>query len=738
MGFWSELVGGKDILTTNVVTVPILGDKYPNVVKNAVVNTILAGQDTSTAIKNTLLNGFKQKSNSFLNYGKNNFIYGTPSGSTSTINPDINEVKYVLEHSTGEEVILESVAIEKPNPVIQTLLHIQDNFGWVASKEIDITALVVEGVTWELTSAEYINYTSGYTQIISKFRTITGYRYTQDENIRDDIQVPVYYYTEITFIAKEHIFYYIIVAAFVSNPSVYYIIFYNPLDGTIPSLSIPPDTYLNETGLYPIVPVRKDFNNVRRCLEFGETPPVGNDTADDPIPQCDDTLNNPNEIYDSTRQILRKLNLNINDITASIEENEDSDSIKDAFVLFGLEIDNQTDAGIEYLIRFFLYLYDHSQYSYEDYINWEAPTYEDDYGATVSIPLVEAPKNKYSINEQIYNIVLEYNAIGLIPVTGNIGEVGTLASQITGTNLILSYQTTDTIYYELRVINLVHSTFINDSWGHESFIKQSLRLSDSQQDYKSFIIPISKLRINEMKTKQANEVLYLSLKLVLYAENETHLKWYQTEAFQLIIIVIAVVLAYFTTGQSLHLIETAVIGTGLIASEFVVIVTLAVAVAITIGVPIILEKLIKQFSDNEVVLAIITAAYVAFSAYTGDFSNLLATAEQLLQAVSAVSQVAKIYTKLGAEEIMDKVDDLLASIDSKQEILDNADDLLHGNDVQLDALYIQAQNYLLVESPPNFYNRTLQVNPGIGVFDSMHGFFNRKLRLPENTTIKLA
>jgi len=342
----------------------------------------------------------------------------------------------------------------------------------------------------------------------------------------------------------------------------------------------------------------------------------------------------------------------------------------------------------------------------------------------------------------IYNSV---TATGSKVFSGSIGPVGTLKSgRGTGTRLVVysqydtsgggtpiitttygtrsidyhyyQKQISSTQYEEIRVYELSHRVDVGG--------KGVSRSGDSDE----LMVPLD-AAFRKLFSAHERETLYArATHILICTEYTVKTKWYQTGIFKAVVVVIAVVLSWWTGGASLSLIGA------------------VTAVASAVGAMVVMSLLSKYvfsklggvFAIIATVIAIAVAIYTGylyFSATTGPFSI---TATQMMSVSNVAFQAAQSAQQGAITKEMAKIANLEDEIAQKQTELETAQKELENpyNTIE-DGVFLKAiQGYAyLGETPQEYFSRTLNTNIGVETNNLVEMYMDQSLALPSNVSI---
>lgn len=344
-----------------------------------------------------------------------------------------------------------------------------------------------------------------------------------------------------------------------------------------------------------------------------------------------------------------------------------------------------------------------------------------------------------SIN--VYNAM---DAIGWHSVTGTIGPVGTVSSgRGTGTKPVIYSRTvsdnstatteitygtastnyhyyrmqiTATTYEEVRVYELSHKVDVGG--------KGVGRDGDSEE----LMVPLDYAFRKEFSPHERETLYARATHILICTEYTVKTKWYQSGIFKAVVVVIAVVLSWWTGGASLTLIGA------------------VTAVASAVGAMVVMSLLSKYvfsklggvFAIIATVVAIAVAIYTGYlylSSTTGPFSI---TATQMMQVSNVAFQAAQSAQQGAIAKEMQKIATLEEEIADKQEALEVAQKELSNpyNTIEDGVLLKAIQGYAyLGEKPQEYFARTLNTNIGVETNNLVDMYYSQSTELPSDVAI---
>jgi hypothetical protein len=437
------------------------------------------------------------------------------------------------------------------------------------------------------------------------------------------------------------------------------------------------------------------------------------------------------EQYTSTKALLKVVGMDFQELGDAIHENPDIGDIRQAVLMMGVRITTTNEVEIEYLYRYFKAL--------------EARLPPPN--AAVNSPTVwgnflnATPQQSYAIeiSDADYRMKISVDEIRIKLRAGSIGVVGTLENSLTAIyntpesptpNLGLGFrksrfirkQITESVYEEIEVVN--------PQMRYEIFRDKGV---SGGVDDDRFIIPLDYNITKDMQAIDVEKLYYRSLHFVFNSLITQKVKWYQTGLFKAVLIIIAIVITFYTWGETWELIVAAVeLGT---AAAYLA-ATYAIAVEIVTQVAI-------QWTLSEIAQAIgadwaLVIAAVAYTAATRDFkggTNWLsqALAENMLTIANGLVTGARDTIAKAFSEYSSEVQEFNLMADAKWEELEDVEKLLDSG-IDLDPFLFVGKEPLVIagETPEVYYSRTVHSgNIGVESLNFIQNYVGISLRLPK-------
>lgn len=440
----------------------------------------------------------------------------------------------------------------------------------------------------------------------------------------------------------------------------------------------------------------------------------------------ENTVDKDNDYKKYATRILKNMGADLEFITEQLLTNSEgqSDVVDDAFITFGLNIQDKYPGSIQYLFEYFYRIYldvSDSKQKFDAWINRETPIqpeyyikYKDDDFNTY----IEWNYITYEIKEG--NLEEKYERETIIRPPERLSSLYVFRGIYDNSDFILRKKITENTYAEITINGLGHASEIIQGYLVYRTLEDSLKVPNENSEEDSvFYIPLSKTIVDSLPMIAKKQVLYAAFTLPIYTVQIIKIKWYQRGAFKALLIIIAIIWTIFTVGSD-----------GGSALQ------IAVAVASQIISAIIISQLLRIAVDilgieNALILAIIAAAIAVMGGgYSADgllwARQLLYLATMSFSAISA--EIQDEFVKLQNE-----ISNFLQDAREIQEDIDNAAALLDNSkysflDVTSGRMYFNPY-----ETPDQFYSRSAyDQNPGVKSFDMLYNYVDRMLKLPEH------
>ncbi len=602
MGLFSK----KKRVSTATKTLSLIEDT-PDVIKQSVNYSVLGKSDVATDMMNTMLGLFKRKVASYYQYGKDHFTNGLPEGTITgtAINETalLSVLDTVTPTLTGYLMVYTSRLDGGYDEVFHASEWMRTNTQW----NPDTNVLPVGNPF----STQPVTWLPDLTTIVSGAQlSVTAYTGIDPAINHVTINITPKYLPN-----ESEYYYYVVYNEYDSSDNkVGYSWYWTYIlgEGTYPTLDTV-DTGIIDHQYLPIVPLR--INNVSLTDEAHMDTPL----------------------YKTSRALLSRVGLKIRELDKGINDNPDIKEVDHAYVVFGVDVKQDTADVNEYLFKYLNQLIDVSLYTQTDYLEWEASTTKTSPPST----------NKIKISDGTYSSTLNYYYVVKQDVVGNFGKVGSYRKFINpnqGTvsapgydyesvanQIIVDHQVTDTLYQRITIAGVSQTVNIYAGANH------IITLSSAEGEV--ILVPLLLSILDTMKPLVANTLAYHSMKIVFQSYVITYLKWYQTSFFRMVTIVIAVAISIYTGGTGSFVTSlTAAAAAGVTALGVFIVQTIVVSLAIQYGFRFVASKIGLEFAS---ILAAIALVY-GMSSYSNlnlpYADNILSVTTPMYQAINAEQQ----------------------------------------------------------------------------------------------------
>ena len=432
------------------------------------------------------------------------------------------------------------------------------------------------------------------------------------------------------------------------------------------------------------------------------------------------------ERSDSSRVALNALGISLDEISQNLDDEAGTDDIEDAHVFLSIHVDDARQEVRRYL------------FDYYDVLNTDNPDSKFKYDEWLLSRNQAFTGIQFTIDERSLTYQLNINYIERTNgITANVGPIGTV--QYVATDMPNNGRDASFLTYTRQITSTTCDVIVVHGIRNECSIGATRtqistaiisELGDTEAS-KSIVVPLSKLQVDKLSTRQANVVIAASYQLNLYARVVRKIKWYNSFLFQSILSSLALILAAYTAGQSLW-VTTLAASVGAVAATMLFL--LEVGLNFAIGKLILRAAQIIADKIGGKLALIIAVVVVIAAIVTGNYNNQftkLFNAEDLLTASNAL---VKGVSANAAEDLKE----IHADYEAKQEELELAYDKLEEYDSLFDEgidLYTQTYKEETInnpnEHPDAFYDRTSDLDYTItGPTYQLDKFYENAVVLP--------
>jgi hypothetical protein len=380
-----------------------------------------------------------------------------------------------------------------------------------------------------------------------------------------------------------------------------------------------------------------------------------------------------------------------NKFIEKIADNEHLSDIDYTYVVFGVSANVKEQACRKYLYLYFKNLMDGQLYNstdFEDWVssnssfqavqlNWQSwkdaqsnplsPKYgtpEPYRGRGASVPTNEVRISadgtgtenlNYDIRISWQTITEEFGT-GVIDSThkkgelwfttavGNTYTLGRMAQTLLVDDVTLNYQVTANTWKKLHIRGMVHRNYIYVG----KFVEIGLSSAINDTDESGFILPLHSPTYHALPLVAATQMATACCFVVFNCYVTKKLKWYQTLAFQIIVIIVIIVISIYFPPASGLLGTNAAVGAavGLTGTLAIIVGAIANFIAAAILLKIIEKASVALFGDK---LGAIISAIVSFIAiaYGPGILNGTTNMASMVHSMSNISNIMSLTSSVG-------------------------------------------------------------------------------------------
>jgi hypothetical protein len=480
-------------------------------------------------------------------------------------------------------------------------------------------------------------------------------------------------------------------------PTVYSWVYFNN-DGTYPDLDLEVSS-LPEDEFLPVVPVRYNNVNYADASRAVETHP-------------------DYELYNTSKKLLDKIDLNFEELGSLIEENPDVAEIDHAYVMFGIDLQTDYNSSLLYLNNYFYYLYllgDANYKASNPVIGW---------GQQPANGFVE-----YGLNLTLTHGLITVETINGIIGNGRVGQsrksftsydVTTQTGEEAGDSGGTYYWTVTNTYYKLvletqiaknviRKVIVDRPTVYNKIYNNYSVVT-TLNDVVSDPDNHNFIIPLQYSMAQDLPMLYRNELYSDSALMIVNSMHREDQDWYNSGFFKFILLVVAVVIT-LVTGQAWVTALVAAIDAGVIALIIFISYTLIFGFFVEYSMQWLVEELGEEYAIIAAIAAVVVAVVTKnMTLMQKSIAALqMSTTQLIMQMSTALISAANEFMVEEGQEIVNDYMDFSDKLSDRYEDLDVTLDYL-DRDMKVDwdpLTFIRPSQFQIApnESPTNFFNR---------------------------------
>lgn len=513
---------------------------------------------------------------------------------------------------------------------------------------------------------------------------------------------------------------------------------YNLADGTYPSLygvdnELPADEFL------PVVPIR--YNN------------------DD----YTDISREADPLFITSKRLLKKINIDFEEMGVKLNANPSIADIDHAYVMFGVDLQSNNSASIQYLHKFFGYLYD---LQLVDRIRFLDSLNDPSVNLTVGNSYRSAVGGVRNFEEYGLDLTIKHEYINSFLVDGTVDRgrpgdsrksfepytvmvpagPGNMYGEGDGSDyviplvaqtrykLVLESQVAPNSIWRLEVHGLETKNSIYASRNHSIITTLADIAVDPENS--NLIIPVQYRLAQELTMRQRNAFYADSALMVINSYQITKLKWYQRGWFKVILIIIVIIIIAYT-GQA-WLMNLA-LKTGIDLAIY-----LAVSALVVAAMDMAFDWIVDEYGEKLGIIGAIILAIAAIVLTQGRGTKaamefMMTTAQTMLQASTVLISSVNEFLIEEAVEITNEYADFTDKLEERNAELKTATDLL-GMGRDINPLMFSGNRIRIVyETPRNMIQRTLRIadNTMYILHDEIPNFISNRLKLDRGISADL-
>lgn len=439
------------------------------------------------------------------------------------------------------------------------------------------------------------------------------------------------------------------------------------------------------------------------------------------------------DAYKTSKKMVEYLGMDYNAVAEAIDENPDIADVQQAMMVMAVPATTEDPMEQRYLFQYFENLFYDSDTQYTSAVQ---SAMDRMFGIELGIGRATAV-----IQDSRFKMALSNAGLFKRRVAGSIGAVGSYSSG--KSTAMVEQQYSDSETGETRVQNIAVDTHFYrkqvSSQLYDEIEVADLRMMyyvsgnyavTADGDDKILLVPLDH-SITETYSPVDREKLYTrSLHYVFNSLQIIKIKWYQSDWFQILMIVVAIVFTIWSMGADGGSLLGAVI-----AGNTALATTLALALLQKILIGLVISAALKLFVkavgvNVAIIIALVAAAYGYYQAMEAGSIAGAPWAKDLLALSTNLIKAAQSAVSASMSDLLGQANDLNTLMAEQTKLLSTAQELLDGNN-------LLSPFVIFGESPDDFYNRTVHSgNIGVVGIDAISSYVAIALTLPKlNDTI---
>lgn len=688
----------------------------PNSIISGTTRAILKDGDIALNVITDLSKGLGTKARSMFNFGKNNYIFGTPDAQLHTTSVGSAEIRAVLEGlHPGQTVVLSYNHFCAPNilhigwfklmrdhgydPVTNKLGALTLSIGYdVFLHDLVVVvpqaraALYDQAATaqWGTPAKAGPSPTRPAMSISAGLANLAYPSAVEQSTTATEDHVRVQYAWTSTAGAVQQASFtigndeydeagdYFQVSYTLDGALRYWI--YKPGDGTHPTLDELGDTEtMGQTvgNFFPFI----HFRNNKQSMAASPTSA---------------------EFLDS-KKMAKKLGIDYMQVHDAIHENPDIADVAQAYIGMFVEAVSTNELDQRYLFEFF-----------DGLRSAEVGVPSPSMAGFIPLANQMQPRTAVQVQDTKVKHTLTTTGISKRLVAGTLPEGKAYASGYVGTptqerHHFFRRRLTPSTYEEIQVYGLEMRYWIDGQYS-----------SVGDEEDATLLIPVDYSITRNFPLQLQEKIYARSLRLICNSSVTVKIKWYQRGAFGTFLKIVGIAMVLYDGGLTLALVE------GGLSTAAAVLVTVLVTTVVQIGVDAVFKFLAKTLGSELALLAALAmVSYGGFQAFTQGIKNALPEIRVLLQVATGLINGATRVVLDDLVGLQTEFSEFEKEKDSKLALLEETKALLESS-ARLNPLVIFG------ETPENYFNRTVHSgNVGTIGYLAIESYVDMALTLPK-------
>ena len=429
--------------------------------------------------------------------------------------------------------------------------------------------------------------------------------------------------------------------------------------------------------------------------------------------------------YKTSKKLVSYLGMSYDEVSDAINENPDIADVEQAMMMMAVPANTTHPLEQRYLWDLFNNLYMSSPAEFR---------FQSKEQELLKVGTMDAFNHPgLVVQDTRFKLSIEHHGVYRRRVAGSVGEVGSHSSELVMTSFTTTTEHPETMVvttFETPVSHHYYRRQVSTGFYDEIEVIELTTNFHIYGDYMAIgedaapilIIPLD-YSITVDYSAPDREILYArSMHYVFNSRIITKIRWYQTELFQFVMLVVAVVITVLSYGSAVES-----IGLALAAGSY----GIAASIVITMVIEfLVIQALFKLFVKAVGVRAAFVIAIVAALVGLGGAMQSGSVAgspfaSELLAISSGLTQQIGVTVKSGIEDLIQQGVDFQKEAEEQNALLEKAEKLLES-DNWLSPFVIFG------ETPQDYYNRTVHSgNIGVVAIESISYFVEMSLSLPK-------